>query len=143
MRIAQLHRVFYPPEPTLGNWRCETTPSPTWEQIEAAVRAMHPWERPLVTLQRHENVSDREIMTVCGGDERFHLQIADDSGWWLEACRTDAPGEAAGEEVCVWRSDQGFVTTADRVWPGEEAVCIARHYCEADSLPPGAAWQWV
>lgn len=142
MRIALLDRVFYPPETTPGPWRSEVTPTPTWDQVEAAVRAMHPWERPIVSLQRHAEVPDREVMNVCGGEDRFHLQISDVHGEWKEACDLNAATDPSsdGKAVCVWRSDQGFATTEDRLWNLDEAIQMIRHYCEADSLPPGPTW---
>jgi hypothetical protein len=88
----------------------EYVPSPTWADVEAAVRRMDNYCFPFVSLSVHDDPEDErlEAFWVVGGDGRWALLQA--SGDWQYE-RLDG-GE---EDVRLWDSDQGYFCKAKNV----------------------------
>ena len=142
MTIARLSVTTDPPEGEPGRRRSENTLRPSLLQIETAVRMIHPWTRPIVWLHRSAD-GERDLLSVLGGADRFHLQICDPGGIWYEAVDVDAATDPAAprDEVCVWESDQGFATTPDRIWPLPTTLAVARHDFETCKPWPDLYWK--
>jgi hypothetical protein len=82
-------------------WISEDIVSPSWEQIEAAIRKMDNYCFPIVQLNPTEYDDCEEIFNVMGGNGRwavFHMM----GEWQYE----DKNG--SNDEVRLWESDQGY-----------------------------------
>ena len=94
MSIIQYYRDGRP-------WSSEQVLSPSWTEVEAAIRRMDNDCFPIVDLNCTEYEDDEDIFTVIGGDGRWALmQMMGD--WQYE---DPAGGDG---EVRLWESDQGY-----------------------------------
>jgi len=132
--IELLEVTCYPREP--GSYWTEKFPDPAWRMVESHVRQMHPYERPLLTLQRHRDVPDSELLMINGGNDLFHVQVADADAYWSQAFDPDG----SEEQVQVWLSDQGFATARRFTWGLIDALTLLRHYFETGSKHHGYHW---
>jgi hypothetical protein len=83
------------------HWDTEEIDSPSWSEIESAVRRMDNYCYPIVQLNTTDNEYDESIFNICGGDGRWALfQMM---GMW----QYEQPG-GSEEEVRLWDSDQGY-----------------------------------
>src|SRR5690242_6720796 len=83
------------------HWDLEQIDSPSWTDVESAVRRMDNYCFPIVQLNTTDNEEDENIFNVVGGDGRwalFHMM-----GAWHYA----EPG-GSEEETRLWESDQGY-----------------------------------
>ncbi len=83
------------------HWDSEKITSPSWDDVEVAVRRMDNYCFPIVQLNTTERDDNEDMFNICGGAGRWALfQIMGD--WQYE----DTFG---GEgEVRLWDSDQGY-----------------------------------
>jgi len=83
-------------------WDTERVLSPTWPDVEAAIRRMDNYCFPIVQLNTTDDDENEALFNVVGGAGRwalFHMM----GEWQYEdaACLDD-------EEVRLWESDQGY-----------------------------------
>jgi hypothetical protein len=105
----------------------EDVRSPSWPEVEAAIRRMDNYCFPIVQLNCSEYEDDEGIFNVIGGHSRwalFHMmgewQYADPSG-----------GEA---DVRLWDSDQGYFCQERNVLTDIEKVLrITKAFYESGS----------
>ncbi len=101
MTIIQYYRDGRP-------WDTEDIISPTWTEVEVAIRRMDNYCYPIVQLNLTEYEDDETILNVIGGDGRwalFHMM----GDWQYE----DPNG--GNSEVRLWDSDQGYFCTEKNV----------------------------
>jgi hypothetical protein len=82
-------------------WDTEVINSPSWPDVEAAVRRMDNYCYPIVWLHTKENDDDENIFSICGGEGRwalFHM---------METWQYEEPG-GSDKEARLWESDQGY-----------------------------------
>ena len=119
-------------------WHTEETRQPTWEQIEASIRALNRFQRPSIHLRLYEETYETGYLSVLGGvgansvsgtlDGDTHLNYFDAS--------------KSTEEIDIWTSDQGY-------YPEEQYVCydvdlvlkIAHHFAQFGQFHPSVTWQ--
>ena len=83
------------------HWDAERIDSPSWKEVEAAVRRMDNYCFPIVQLNTIESDENEGLFNICGGAGRWALfQIMGD--WQYES---PAGGEG---QVRLWDSDQGY-----------------------------------
>jgi hypothetical protein len=133
--IEQLDVVRYPRGP--GNYTTESITSPTLDTVVEHLRSMEPFEKPILTLQKHADISDGDLMMVNGGSGCFHVQIADNDANWFQA--VDPNG--SDDVVDVWTSDQGFACERKFTWPLETAIAIVQHYFQTGERHPRYQWE--
>lgn len=83
------------------HWDDEKIRSPSWQDVEAAIRRMDNYFFPIVQLNCTEHEEDEGIFNAIGGDGRwalFHM-----TGDW----QYEDPAGGNGE-VRLWESDQGY-----------------------------------
>ncbi|MEX0714990.1 MAG: hypothetical protein WD066_00305 [Planctomycetaceae bacterium] len=120
MTVVRYHRNGRP-------WDEETVPSPTWEQVEAAIRRMDNYCFPIVRLNCTEHDDADDVFIVIGGAGRYALfqMMAE---WQYE----DQSGGTA--EVRLWESDQGYFCQERNVLTDIEKVLrITKAYYETGS----------
>ncbi|QDU36971.1 hypothetical protein Mal4_12740 [Maioricimonas rarisocia] len=100
--IQRLEVVLYPRGS--GEYRTVAHDDPSWELVEAELRSMDRYEKPILELLQHRDRTDGDLLMVNGGNGCYHVQIADADGCWSEAF--DPEGDRTLVEV--WTSDQGF-----------------------------------
>lgn len=96
-------------------WDSEDLPSPTWSEVESAIRKMDNFCFPIVQLNLTEFEDDDDIFNVIGGNGRwalFHMM----SDWQYE----DPDG--GDGEVRLWDSDQGYFCRERNVLTSIEKV---------------------
>jgi len=77
---------------------------PTWEQIEAAVRALDHHRLPFFFIGLRERCEGEDCFSVLGGPNGYAISAADEHSGWLNYCD---PLHTGGE-VPVWTSDEGY-----------------------------------
>jgi hypothetical protein len=109
------------------HWDAEQVASPTWSDVELAVRRMDNYCYPIVQLNTTESDEHEALFNVCGGSGRWALfQMMGD--WQYE----EADG---GEgEVRLWESDQGYYCREKNVVTDLEKVLrIVKAFYETGS----------
>ena len=108
-------------------WVAGEIDSPSWSDVEEAIRRMDNYCFPIVQLNTTDNDEDENIFNVVGGDGRwalFHMM-----GDWQYA----EPG-GSEKEVRLWESDQGYYCREKNVLTDVEKVLrIVRKFYEAGS----------
>jgi hypothetical protein len=97
------------------HWDTERVDSPSWADVEKAVRRMDNYCFPIVELSCTESDEDDAMFNVCGGDGRwalFHIM-----GEWQYIDPTG--GDA---EVRLWDSDQGYYCQEKNILTDVEKV---------------------
>ena len=83
------------------HWDTEKIDSPSWSDVESAIRRMDNYCFPIVQLNTTESEEDEDIFNVCGGEGRwamFHMM-----GEW----QYEEP-DGSEREARLWDSDQGY-----------------------------------
>ena len=114
----------------------ETVLEPTWERLELELSSMHRFEKPILWLLQDPSVPDANVLTVCGGEGAYFVQIATADSDWLTVLRPDG----TRDEVTLWTSDQGFTTEAQFVWALGDALEIVRWYFRRGAPHPSFDW---
>lgn len=108
-------------------WDTEQVLSPSWPDVETAIRRMDNHCFPIVWLNCDEEDDAEDIFNVIGGDGRwalFHMM----SEWHYE----DPNGGDA--EVRLWTSDQGYYCKEKNIITDVEKVLrITKQYYETGS----------
>ena len=133
--IQKLEVVHYPRGP--GNYTTEPFDNPDWDTVLGQLRSMHPYEIPILTLLKHADIPDGDIMMVNGGNDTFHIQIADSDANWCQAF--DPNG--SDEMIDVWTSDQGFSCERKFTWSLKTACEIIKHYFNTGERHPDFQWE--
>ena len=108
-------------------WEEHTILSPSWSDVEAAIRRMDNYCFPIVQLNRTENEEDEGIFNIFGGEGRYAL--AHMMGDWQYA---DPEGSKA--EARLWESDQGYFCEERNILTDIEKVLrITRAFYESGS----------
>ena len=108
-------------------WDSERVTSPSWADVERAVRRMDNYCFPIVQLNTTESDESEAIFHICGGDGRWAL-FHSMGDWQYE--------EAGGseDEVRLWDSDQGYYCHEKNVLRDIEKVLrITRAFYETGS----------
>jgi len=120
-------------------WRSHEVPSPSWEQIETAIRGLDKFRHPFLFLRRKKDVKGEEEFQILGGP----------GSYWFAVCtggnqrRYFNPARGS-EEIAVWTSDQGFADEARFICDDVEIVLkAARHYAETGDFDPTISWEEV
>ena len=85
---------------------------------------MHSYDKPMLDLYQNEDEPGADMMTVTGGNDVYHVQIADHEFRWCQAYDPEGPDQV----IDVWLSDQGFGGNADgapRCGAANDAACRA------------------
>jgi hypothetical protein len=146
----------------------EVVPSPTWDAVRAHIASMNRHEVPSLwlytkladpsddsddeSLEETDDGADAEelkqsdgldhergLMTVLGGNDLFHISIADSTGDILEAVDPTKVDET--DFVDVWTSDQGFSTLACNTWNLAETLRFAKLFFETGKPAPEPMWE--
>ncbi len=97
------------------HWDSERIDSPSWSDVETAVRRMDNYCFPIVQLNTTEHEENADIFNLCGGAGRwalFHMM-----GEW----QYEDPDGGDGE-VRLWDSDQGYFCEEKNVLTDIEKV---------------------
>jgi hypothetical protein len=135
LAIKVLEVTEYPP----SGWGYKThiTPNPTWEQVEAAIRALDHHCLPFIFIGLRDSCEGEDCLSVLGGPKGYAISAADSQGGWLQYCDPSH----TGAEVPVWTSDQGFYPSERYVtYDLELALRLARYYAERGRLDPSVQW---
>lgn len=120
MTVIRYHRDSRP-------WASEDVRSPTWHDVETAIRRMDNYCYPIVQLNCTEFEDDEDIFNVIGGDGRyaiFHMM-----GEW----QYEDPHGGDGD-VRLWESDQGYFCKERNIINDVEKVLrITRQFFESGS----------
>jgi hypothetical protein len=112
--------------------------SPTWRQVEAAIRALNHYCFPFIFIGLREECYWEDCLSVLGGPKGYAITAADSQGGWLQYCDPSHTGGA----VPVWTSDQGFYPSERYVTYDLELVLrVARYYAERGQLDPSVQWE--
>jgi hypothetical protein len=97
------------------HWDVERVNSPSWSDVETAIRRMDNYCFPIVQLSASDKDYDEGMFNVCGGAERwalFHMM----GDWQYES-------RGGGEnEVRLWDSDQGYYCREKNILTDVERV---------------------
>jgi len=103
-------------------------PNPTWEQVEASIRAQDGYTHPLTRL-RLDPHQDEPALDILGGKGRFVLWELCGQWQYHDASAT------GNEELPVWTSDQGYRALPCNICSDiERVVRIARRFFETGSF---------
>ena len=110
------------------HWDVEQVVSPSWADVEAAVRRMDNYCFPIVLLNTTDDVEEPSQFNVCGGAGRwalFHMM-----GDW----EYEDPTSTDESEVRLWDSDQGYFCKGKNILTDvEKALRIIKAYYETGS----------
>jgi len=109
------------------HWDTERINSPSWKDVDLAVRRMDNYCFPIVELNTTESDENENLFNICGGAGRWALfQIMGD--WQYE-------DPAGGEnEVRLWDSDQGYYCKEKNILTDVEKVLrITKAYFDTGS----------
>ena len=120
----------------------ETTPAPSWADIDAALRRLDAGEFAGVVLHQdeyREGEPARDCFAVTGGPSGYLVTCTRPGGGEVALVN---PAVAGSELVGVCRRDQG-------VWVPERMVCrdfevvlaAAQHYADTGFAWPAVAWE--
>jgi hypothetical protein len=115
----------------------ETLLEPTWDVLEHHLGTMDRYEKPILWLCQTAGVGDSNAMAINGGQDVYHIQIADSNFEWSFAVNP----LNSSDEVEVWTSDQGFTTQARFTWNLEQALEIVRWYFVNGTPLSSVLWQ--
>jgi hypothetical protein len=115
----------------------ETLLEPTWDVLEHHLQTMDRYEKPILWLCQTAGIGDSNAMAICGGQDVYHIQIADSDCDWSFAVNP----VISSDEIEVWTSDQGFTTQARFTWNLEQALEIVRWYFEHGTPLSSVVWQ--
>jgi hypothetical protein len=106
----------------------ETVVSPTWADVEAAVRPMENYCYPIVELSTSDNENDDAKFVIIGGAGRWALSHNYGEWQYVDATSTD------DSEVRLWESDQGYFCERKNVLTDIKNVLrIIRRYFDTSS----------
>jgi Immunity protein Imm1 len=124
--------------------RTTKTASPTWAQIEAAIRRLDRFHFPFLFLwptedaRKHYVDGDCEVFEVMGGEGVYWIAGSLD-GYFQ---RRFLNPEGGDEDVVVWTSDQGFGAADRHICRDVEVVLrAARYYAEHGGFDPSVSWE--
>src|SRR5947209_4435261 len=111
------------------HWDKERVDSPTWIDVEAAVRRMENYCFPVVQLNTTDDDESESIFNIVGGAGRwalFHMM-----GEWQY---TDPVYDGEIDEEWLWASDQGYCCETNNVLTDVEKVLrVVRKYYDTGS----------
>lgn len=119
-----------------GKWDTDFA-TPNLRVIHDEIKSMHPYRKPILFMYQDGMVEDVNLIALCGGSGRYHIQIVELDGWWWEAYLKNGPSR----EVEVWTSDQGFATEERRTWGLDQTLIVVDYYFEHGSRHPGFSWE--
>ena len=136
LKIKVLDVTRYPPG--TARFTTRSTPNPTWQQIEQAIRALDHHLLPFIFIGLRDECRGEECLSVLGGPRGYAISAADAHGGWLQYCE---PSHAGGA-VAVWTSDQGYYPEERFVTYDVELVLqVVRYYAERGQLDPSVRWE--
>jgi hypothetical protein len=136
LMIKTLDITVYPASG--AGYKTDTISNPTWEQMEAAIRALNHHGRPFIFMGLREECAGEDCMSVLGGKNGYSISVADSDGGWLQYCD---PSHTGGK-VPIWTSDQGYYPSERYVtYDLEQVLRITRYYAELGQLDPSAQWE--
>jgi hypothetical protein len=136
--IKVLDVTVYPPSGR--GYTTTTTRKPTWEQVEAAIRALDHHCHPFIFLGLGEECEGADCMSILGGRKGYAISVADEGGGWLQYCD---PSHTGGE-IPVWTSDQGYYPRERYVTYDVDLVIeVARRYAERGQIDSSVQWETV
>lgn len=133
--IKSLEIVNYPRD--RDGYLTKSFQIPDWNLVLAHLETMYPYEKPMLYLLQHTDARDRDLMCVTGGNDLFHVQIADSAGHWFSAYNP----KGSDEVVDVWTSDQGFACEREWTWPLLDTSELLKHYFETAERHPNYQWE--
>ena len=138
LAIKILDITVYPPRGSGSGYKTHSTPNPSWEQVEAAIRALDHHCHPFLFMGLREECAGEDCMSILGGENGYAISVADSDGGWLQYCE---PSHTGGD-VPVWTSDQGYYPNERYVTYDLQLVLrIARHYAQTGELDPSVQWE--
>ncbi len=115
----------------------ETLLEPDWATLELRLGNMHRFDQPILWLCLNEGIGDTNAMAVTGGESVYHIQIADEDGYWIQAVNPNG----SSEMLDLWISDQGFSTEQRFTWNLEQTLQIVKHYFLQGEPDSGVLWE--
>jgi hypothetical protein len=136
LAIKVLEVTEYPPGGR--GYETHSTPNPTWDQVEAAIRALDHHRLPFVFIGLREACRGEDCLSVLGGPNGYAITAADSEGGWVQYFD---PNHEGGE-IAVWTSDQGFHPREQYVTYDLGLVLrVASYYAERGQLDPSVQWE--
>lgn len=136
LAVRVLEITEYPP--TGHGYNTRIYAQPTWEQIEAAVRALDHHRLPFLFIGLRDECEGEDCFSVLGGPKGYAISAADEHSGWLNYCD---PSHTGGE-VPVWTSDQGYYPEERYVtYDVELVIRLTRYYAEHGRLDPSVQWE--
>jgi hypothetical protein len=136
LAIKVLEVTEYPPGGR--GYTTRATPDPTWDEVEAAIRALDHHRLPFIFIGLRDACRGEDCLSVLGGPRGYAMSAADSAGGWLQYCDP----RHTGGEVQVWTSDQGFYPLERFVTYDLDLVLrVARFYAERGLLDPAVRWE--
>jgi len=121
MQTAQYYRDGRP-------WTPDDYESPTWEQVEQAIRRMDDYCFPFVTLNPTGYEDEDDQLWIVGGDGRWTLFQSMGEWWYENPAGTD-------EDITLWQSDQGcYCKQKNLIHDVEQVIRFAKVYYETASF---------
>jgi len=112
--------------------------SPSWPEIETAIRRLDRCYFPFVSLfcgeTQEDDVPDLEVI---GGNGEYAIQAYQPDGTWLSYVDV----ARGNRDVDIWVSDQGATLSEFMLCPDLERTLEAvRFFCEDGRLHPDMEW---
>jgi hypothetical protein len=136
LAVRVLEVIEYPP----GGHGYDTHiyPMPSWEQIEAAIRALDHYCLPFFFIGLRDTCEGEDCFSVLGGPNGYAITAEVKDLGWVQYCD---PSHTGGP-VDVWTSDQGFYPDEKYVaYDVELVVRLTRYYAEHGQLDPSVQWE--
>jgi hypothetical protein len=140
MLVDELEIIVYP---NGCHSHSKVTKTPTWEQIESAVRQLDRHGHPFLRLILPRPKSERDVhsLEIIGGLGEYGVltfnSVHHQLQWYCDPSRPDGQ-----ESVQVWTSDQG-AAFEERYLCNDLATLlrIAKLFAEAGKLDPDVNWE--
>jgi hypothetical protein len=136
LAVRVLEVTEYPPAG--HGYDTRVYPLPTWDQIEAAIRALNHYCLPFFFIGLRDTCEGEDCFSVLGGPNGYAMTAEVRELGWVQYCD---PSHTGGE-VPVWTSDQGFYPSERYVtYDVELVVRVTRYYAEHGKLDPSVQWE--
>ena len=119
-------------------WSQAFVETPTWAQVEEAVRSLHPFSRPFMHLFLGQPDLVEDYMSIIGGSGRYWVGAT--VGEQDILCVADS--SRGNETIPLWTSDQGFSSVSRHVCADINVVlAAARQFFENGTYAPDLTWE--
>lgn len=115
-----------------------TIEHPTWERVEAAIRNMDKYARPILFLHLDPALDNDQMMEILGGPDVFWVAVSVEGFSQRRLVNPDG----GNEPVEVWTSDQGFADEGRFVTRSvDQVLAVAKHFYDHKTFHPEFHWE--